>query len=329
MQSANASVDALSGIGLVLSGGGAKGAYQAGVWKALVEGGVAEKVAVISGTSVGAINAAAFAAVWNPNRIRDIWHNHVASIVSPHFKAFSPSKILESIAHCTNGEAFPLQGILDRDKVAGVLLKALPRIWPKGTPAVHATSLEICNQKIVVQCGAKDVQSMRFSRSGGAFGELDRNSYRKVCFRIDGEADPEKRRDMILASSAIPWCYSPVELDGRRYVDGGWDAMGGENTPVQPILKEHPDVRTIIVVRCNSRDIDSETIQLPRQSRVNMVEIRPEKPLPGIFDVGPILSNSHLAKVWGATIAFAPIFTDLYFAIGYRDGQKAVKSVFS
>ena len=47
-------------IGLVLSGGGAKGAFQAGVWKVMNEFGLADKVRVISGTSAGAINAAAF-----------------------------------------------------------------------------------------------------------------------------------------------------------------------------------------------------------------------------------------------------------------------------
>lgn len=41
---------------LVLSGGGARGAYQAGVWRALDELGI--KIDIITGTSVGAINAA-------------------------------------------------------------------------------------------------------------------------------------------------------------------------------------------------------------------------------------------------------------------------------
>ena len=38
-------------IGLVLSGGGANGAYQAGVWKVVVETGIAKRVKAISGTS--------------------------------------------------------------------------------------------------------------------------------------------------------------------------------------------------------------------------------------------------------------------------------------
>lgn len=42
--------------GLVLAGGGTKGAYEVGVWKALKE--LKINVKAISGTSIGAINAA-------------------------------------------------------------------------------------------------------------------------------------------------------------------------------------------------------------------------------------------------------------------------------
>ena len=49
------------GFGLVLSGGGAKGAYEVGVWKALEDYGITDDITVISGTSVGALNAALFA----------------------------------------------------------------------------------------------------------------------------------------------------------------------------------------------------------------------------------------------------------------------------
>ena len=41
---------------LVLEGGGAKGAYQIGAWKALKEAGV--KINAVAGTSVGALNGA-------------------------------------------------------------------------------------------------------------------------------------------------------------------------------------------------------------------------------------------------------------------------------
>ena len=48
-------------IGLVLAGGGGKGAYELGVWKALKELGISEHISVFSGTSIGAFNAVLFA----------------------------------------------------------------------------------------------------------------------------------------------------------------------------------------------------------------------------------------------------------------------------
>ena len=45
--------------GLVLEGGGAKGAYQIGAWKALKEAGI--RIKGIAGTSVGALNGALIA----------------------------------------------------------------------------------------------------------------------------------------------------------------------------------------------------------------------------------------------------------------------------
>ena len=48
-------------IGLVLSGGGGKGAYELGVWKALKELKIDKYIDVFSGTSIGAFNAILFA----------------------------------------------------------------------------------------------------------------------------------------------------------------------------------------------------------------------------------------------------------------------------
>ncbi len=48
-------------IGLVFGGGGGKGAYHIGVWKALEKHGIAARVKAVSGNSVGSLNAVLFA----------------------------------------------------------------------------------------------------------------------------------------------------------------------------------------------------------------------------------------------------------------------------
>ena len=57
---------------LCLGGGGGKGAYQLGVYRALSEYGLMERVDAISGTSIGAINAVLFACN-DPDRCDDAW----------------------------------------------------------------------------------------------------------------------------------------------------------------------------------------------------------------------------------------------------------------
>ena len=60
-------------IGLCLCGGGAKGAYQAGVIKALYDRGI-NKFNAISGTSIGAINGY-FIFTDNVEKLEEMWTN--------------------------------------------------------------------------------------------------------------------------------------------------------------------------------------------------------------------------------------------------------------
>jgi NTE family protein len=47
-------------IGVVFEGGGGKGSYQIGAWKAIRDMGIEPYITCVSGTSVGALNAALF-----------------------------------------------------------------------------------------------------------------------------------------------------------------------------------------------------------------------------------------------------------------------------
>lgn len=63
-------------IGLVLAGGGGKGSYQLGVWKYLSEIGLIKKISVISGSSVGALNAILLS-LCDFDTAVDIWTNQL------------------------------------------------------------------------------------------------------------------------------------------------------------------------------------------------------------------------------------------------------------
>ncbi len=59
--------------GLVLEGGGAKGAYHIGAYKAIMEEGI--EIKGIAGTSVGALNGGAMIVQGDFEKAYEIWHN--------------------------------------------------------------------------------------------------------------------------------------------------------------------------------------------------------------------------------------------------------------
>ncbi len=72
-------------IGLVLSGGGARGAYQMGVWQAMRELDLERQIRVVTGASIGAINGA-FVAQQNWEEAWDLWQQvHPSQIFDKDF----------------------------------------------------------------------------------------------------------------------------------------------------------------------------------------------------------------------------------------------------
>ena len=312
-------------IGLVLSGGGAKGAFQAGVWKAMCELGLADRVRVISGTSVGAINGAAFATLRDPEKICRFWRERIDEVATPNLRNLSIDALRHGIENTLAGRAFPFHGLLDRDALESILSSLLPTIWPEDAPAVTATTLE-CQAAVL--------------------GELDASAYRLRRFRIDEESDHGRRIAKILASAAIPWGFDPVEIDGRRYVDGGWDEKGGENIPVTPLRKKDSGVGTLVVVRCNRAEVEPQPLRGRFPAGVKVVEVRPSATLPGVFgDVAKLLATAgELSKlliplgnplggmarqlrIWSGTLSFDREHANRYMRQGYRDGLNVLRQL--
>lgn len=111
-------------IGLVLSGGGAKGAYQAGAFMALYELDIADKVTVVSGTSIGALNALLFA-MQSKYLCKKMWGEiSFKDILSPLDKEDRPT--LKKIIRAVNSEGSP-----DFEKLAQL---ADELVNPESTP---------------------------------------------------------------------------------------------------------------------------------------------------------------------------------------------------
>jgi len=88
-------------IGLVLAGGGAKGAYEAGVFKALWELDIIRRVSVVSGTSIGTINGLLLS--MNDNSIMDkSWSSLTYSRFINHERLARDLKISQLIKKAKN-----------------------------------------------------------------------------------------------------------------------------------------------------------------------------------------------------------------------------------
>lgn len=311
-------------IGLVLAGGGAKGAYQAGVWSALCELGLAERVRAVSGTSIGAINGAVFAALRDPARIEVIWRERIRCAVASRPQGILSGASLRAwveaaVEGFAEGRGFPFPGLLDRKGLEVVLRDALPATWPSDGPAVYATALESVG------------------------GPWPAGSLQRRVFRVDAEPEPERRLRMVLASAAFPFGLDPVEIDGASFVDGGWEAMGGDNVPAAPILDNHPEIRTLVVVHLNAEAVDESPWRRPTRrpallGGVRYIEIRPSEPLPGPFDAaagsmehfvtnGLAEAAAPLARFLrraGGTVAFDPASAARSIALGHADALRAL-----
>lgn len=107
---------------LCLGGGGGKGAYQLGVYRALSEYGLMERVDAISGTSIGAINAVLFACN-NPDRCDDAWRQiHFETV----FDVDPDLLFNDKLGFLSRKEMLKLMGsYLDYDKLSS----GIPKIY--------------------------------------------------------------------------------------------------------------------------------------------------------------------------------------------------------
>lgn len=206
---------------LVLQGGGALGAYQAGVYEALAEAGHA--LDWVAGISIGAINAAIIAG--NPperrvGRLQDFWETVSSTLTA---RPTLPGKLVRAAFNESAAAAAVLCGL------PGFFEPRVPpaALHPPGVPqalSVYDTSPLAETLTRLVDFDLLNAGPVRFSvgavnlRSGN-FAYFDTTRQ-----RIDARH--------VMASGALPPGFPPVEIDGESYWDGGLVS----NTPLQYVV---------------------------------------------------------------------------------------------
>jgi NTE family protein len=201
---------------LVLQGGGALGAYQAGVFEALHDAEI--RPDWVAGISIGAINSALIAG--NPperrvSRLKEFWHL---------VRWFNDGPA-HSWLHEASATLVMLFG------VPGFFAPRVPPapFHPAGTPGAisyydttpligtleRLIDFDLLNSGPVrLSVGAVNVQTGNFTYFDSARQRLDVRH--------------------IVASGALPQGFAPVEIDGEHYWDGGLVS----NTPLQYVLDQ-------------------------------------------------------------------------------------------
>lgn len=220
-------------ISLVLQGGGALGSYQAGVFQALDEAGIA--LDWIAGVSIGAVNAALIAGTAPGDRVaklRTFWDEISSDPWCLAWQRALPPEVIQS-------EPFRV-GLnhLSALSAAAMGVPSLysPRpmpawLWPPGTPS--ATSLY--DTTLLRQALARFVDFDRINAGPMRFS-VGAVNIRTGNFDYFDTATSRIRLEHVLASAALPPMFAPVEIDGDHYWDGGLVS----NTPLQWVVESEP-----------------------------------------------------------------------------------------
>lgn len=256
--------------GVVLEGGGAKGAYQIGAWKALREAGITIKG--IAGASVGALNGAMIC-MDEPEKAEYLWENISYSQVMD-----IDDGMMESVRQKD------LKGLNMR-----VLAEEAVRILKdKGfdiTPLKQLIESVIDEDKIR-NCG-RELYITTYSVSDRQLLTIDAR-----------EIPPGEVGDMLMASAYLP-VFKNEKLGGKRYLDGG----GWNNVPANVLLEQ--GYKDVIIIRIYGLGFDSEKVtEIPEDARV--YHIAPRQNLGGIlqFDKKQARKNMRLGYYDGLRLLY-------------------------
>jgi NTE family protein len=236
-------------VALVLQGGGALGAYQAGVFEGLHEAGIS--LNWIAGISIGALNTAIIAGnapKLRIERLRQFWE----TICKP---AFSPP-LPAAFEHALFNGTEATRAMLTAFQAAGAVMQGqhgffAPRVpspvpWlptgPDKASWYDAAPLKATLERL---CDFDRINSGETRVSVGVVNVGTGN------FAYFENTRMQLRAEHFMASGALPPAFAPVEIDGEFYWDGGIVS----NTPLHKVLNASPrrDTLTFQVDLWNAR----------------------------------------------------------------------------
>src|SRR5579863_6859655 len=251
-------------VALVLSGGGARGAYEAGVMRYIREdlaGDLGGQVQfdIICGTSVGAIHACFFAATADiadkqGRMLVDRWESFVLEeMVSFGVKEFlrAPATLLGGGHMDTSDGHKRLGGIVQTRQLERVVKRLIP--WQRISQNIQQGHLEALSVTATDIGSGKTVVFIQ--REAPGVPEWSKDPFVRAQAVTMG---PEHA----IASAALPILFPAVAVGERFYCDGGLR----QNTPLSPALRLGADKVLVIGLRHKppvDESVDEESMPFP------------------------------------------------------------------
>jgi NTE family protein len=220
-------------VALVLQGGGALGAYQAGVYEGLHEAGIRPNW--LAGISIGALNAAVIAGSPERERVerlRAFWETICAVPVD----WLCTADLMDGLPIALAFRPFLNSAAAMRALLVGQNGFFKPRFPPPylspfaGDPATSfydIAPLKATLERLV------DFDRLNSGEVRVSVAAVNIRTGNLVCFDT---AERRLRAEHFMASGALPPGFPAVEIDGEHYWDGGVVS----NTPLQRILMSEP-----------------------------------------------------------------------------------------
>jgi NTE family protein len=216
---------------LVLQGGGALGAYQAGVFESLSR--VYREPTWMAGISIGAINCALIAG--NPaqariTRLKEFWELVSSSAAIPAVTTTSTGREGLNEASATQVMLFGVPGFFS------------PRFPPAPfQPRGTLEAISYYDTSPLLQTLERLVDFDRIN-SGSVRLSVGAVNVRTGNFEYFDSAKQTIDARHIMASGALPPGFAPIEIDGEHYWDGGLVS----NTPLQYVLDQPGKRRRVV-----------------------------------------------------------------------------------
>lgn len=256
-------------LGLALSAGGARGAYQMGCWRAFLDRGLSFDA--LSGSSIGALNGALIAqGDWRA--AYDLWMEFTDTpIIRPEYERLR--KLLTAAAWDVGLLLLPVPNfkVLKFLKYASAALRFHSDQGAMGVLREYGL-LNIANFKPLLQ-KYLDLNKL-LNQPAPLFITVNGSAVptnplgKPYWFKLQ-ELEEEDAWNVLAASMALPLVFSPIEIKGEKYIDGGI----GQWLPIKPLYEAR--VTRMVAVGLKA----SVKLNLDDYPGIEALLIKPERPL--------------------------------------------------